>query len=83
MFLSFFVDKSQLIFILEIFECMNSIFLCGLFNCFSNCYQILQQMSQIYAMFYIIHNLIYNMHTQKPPHDYSQKLYKKYKESFE
>nr|XP_027192362.1 cullin-1-like [Cicer arietinum] len=26
---------------------------------------------------------IYNMCTQKPPHDYSQQLYDKYKESFE
>lgn len=26
---------------------------------------------------------IYNMCTQKPPHDYSQQLYDKYKESFD
>ena len=26
---------------------------------------------------------IYNMCTQKPPHDYSQQLYEKYRESFE
>lgn len=26
---------------------------------------------------------IYNMCTQKPPHDYSQQLYDKYRESFE
>lgn len=29
------------------------------------------------------YSTIYNMCTQKPPHDYSQQLYDKYKESFE
>ncbi|MFQ6631370.1 hypothetical protein Gotur_009126 [Gossypium turneri] len=30
-----------------------------------------------------IYRTIYNMCTQKPPHDYSQQLYDKYRESFE
>lgn len=29
------------------------------------------------------HRTIYNMCTQKPPHDYSQQLYDKYREAFE
>ncbi|KAH0459656.1 hypothetical protein IEQ34_012470 [Dendrobium chrysotoxum] len=36
--------------------------------------------SEDYMMLY---TTIYNMCTQKPPHDYSQQLYDKYKESFE
>ncbi|XP_020275234.1 cullin-1-like isoform X2 [Asparagus officinalis] len=36
--------------------------------------------SEDYMMLY---TTIYNMCTQKPPHDYSQQLYEKYKESFE
>ncbi|KAK4338761.1 hypothetical protein RND71_043248 [Anisodus tanguticus] len=43
--------------------------------------------SEEYMMLYTILNLknstIYNMCTQKPPHDYSQQLYEKYKEAFE
>ncbi|KAG6428145.1 hypothetical protein SASPL_112394 [Salvia splendens] len=31
----------------------------------------------------LIYRTIYNMCTQKPPHDYSQQLYDKYRESFE
>ncbi|KAH7573592.1 hypothetical protein JRO89_XS03G0177700 [Xanthoceras sorbifolium] len=31
----------------------------------------------------LLHVTIYNMCTQKPPHDYSQQLYDKYRESFE
>lgn len=30
-----------------------------------------------------LHRTIYNMCTQKPPHDYSQQLYDKYRESFD
>lgn len=33
--------------------------------------------------FYVIFRTIYNMCTQKPPHDYSQQLYDKYREAFE
>ncbi|XP_035843439.1 cullin-1 isoform X1 [Helianthus annuus] len=36
--------------------------------------------SEEYMMFY---QLVFNMCTQKPPHDYSQQLYDKYRESFE
>ncbi|CAN4101182.1 unnamed protein product [Withania somnifera] len=36
--------------------------------------------SEEYMMLY---TTIYNMCTQKPPHDYSQQLYEKYKEAFE
>jgi cullin 1 len=36
--------------------------------------------SEDYMMLY---TTIYNMCTQKPPHDYSQQLYDKYRESFE
>ncbi|CAI9274933.1 unnamed protein product [Lactuca saligna] len=36
--------------------------------------------SEDYMMLY---TTIYNMCTQKPPHDYSQQLYEKYRESFE
>ncbi|TYI95853.1 hypothetical protein E1A91_D01G028200v1 [Gossypium mustelinum] len=36
--------------------------------------------SEDYMMLY---TTIYNMYTQKPPHDYSQQLYDKYRESFE
>ncbi|EPS64542.1 hypothetical protein M569_10237, partial [Genlisea aurea] len=36
--------------------------------------------SEEYMMLY---TTIYNMCTQKPPHDYSQQLYEKYKESFQ
>lgn len=36
--------------------------------------------SEDYIMNY---TTIYNMCTQKPPHDYSQQLYDKYRESFE
>ncbi|XP_066395927.1 cullin-1-like [Miscanthus floridulus] len=36
--------------------------------------------SEDYMMLY---TTIYNMCTQKPPHDYSQQLYNKYRESFE
>ncbi|KAK4376319.1 hypothetical protein RND71_006996 [Anisodus tanguticus] len=43
--------------------------------------------SEEYMMLYTVLNLknstIYNMCTQKPPHDYSQHLYEKYKEAFE
>ncbi|KAI6693075.1 hypothetical protein NL676_020785 [Syzygium grande] len=39
-----------------------------------------QFISEDYIMLY---TTIYNMCTQKPPHDYSQQLYDKYKESFE
>ncbi|KAI3417132.1 uncharacterized protein J3R85_014761 [Psidium guajava] len=31
----------------------------------------------------MLHTTIYNMCTQKPPHDYSQQLYDKCRESFE
>jgi cullin 1 len=31
----------------------------------------------------VVCRTIYNMCTQKPPHDYSQQLYDKYRESFE
>ncbi|KAF8394538.1 hypothetical protein HHK36_020749 [Tetracentron sinense] len=31
----------------------------------------------------LLYTTIYNMCTQKPPHDYSQQLYDKYRESFE
>uniref|UniRef100_A0A5B6Z327 Cullin-1 n=1 Tax=Davidia involucrata TaxID=16924 RepID=A0A5B6Z327_DAVIN len=40
----------------------------------------LQFSSEEYMMLY---TTIYNMCTQKPPHDYSQQLYEKYKEAFE
>ncbi|XWS39052.1 hypothetical protein CRYUN_Cryun18bG0017000 [Craigia yunnanensis] len=40
----------------------------------------LQFSSEDYMMLY---TTIYNMCTQKPPHDYSQQLYDKYRESFE
>ena len=33
--------------------------------------------------FFLMYRTIYNMCTQKPPHDYSQQLYDKYRESFE
>ncbi|XP_048229765.1 cullin-1-like [Ricinus communis] len=36
--------------------------------------------SEEYMMLY---TTIYNMCTQKPPHDYSQQLYEKYREAFE
>ncbi|GKV52777.1 hypothetical protein SLEP1_g59341, partial [Rubroshorea leprosula] len=39
-----------------------------------------QYSSEDYMMLY---TTIYNMCTQKPPHDYSQQLYDKYRESFE
>jgi len=29
-----------------------------------------------------LHSTIYNMCTQKPPHDYSQQLYERYREAF-
>ena len=34
-------------------------------------------------LFFLMYRTIYNMCTQKPPHDYSQQLYDKYRESFE
>ncbi|KAK3441033.1 hypothetical protein EUGRSUZ_B01286 [Eucalyptus grandis] len=33
--------------------------------------------------FFMLYTTIYNMCTQKPPHDYSQQLYDKYREAFE
>ncbi|PSS14662.1 Cullin-1 like [Actinidia chinensis var. chinensis] len=42
--------------------------------------QEVQFSSEEYMMLY---TTIYNMCTQKPPHDYSQQLYEKYKEAFE
>ncbi|KAJ0802143.1 putative cullin [Helianthus annuus] len=45
--------------------------------------------SEEYMMFYqylfslLLFLLVFNMCTQKPPHDYSQQLYDKYRESFE
>lgn len=35
------------------------------------------------AGFFVFCRTIYNMCTQKPPHDYSQQLYDRYRESFE
>ena len=41
----------------------------------------------LFALFWFVINFdcrtIYNMCTQKPPHDYSQQLYEKYREAFE
>ena len=31
---------------------------------------------------YVIYRTIYNMCTQKPPHDYSEQLYNKYRDAF-
>ena len=37
----------------------------------------------LFIYLFLMYRTIYNMCTQKPPHDYSQQLYDKYRESFE
>lgn len=43
---------------------------------------LMELMNATYDVFHVCRT-IYNMCTQKPPHDYSQQLYDKYRESFE
>lgn len=43
----------------------------------------LMPLTSLSCFLFVICRTIYNMCTQKPPHDYSQQLYDKYRESFE